>query len=151
MHPLKTIAALAGLSLASCSGHSGTPKISIHDAWARATVAGQSSAAAYFTLRNDGDGDDKLLGATTPVGNAGLHSSSMTANGVMQMRPMKELPVPANSTVELKPGGMHVMIMGVKQPLQAGGSFDLTLRFERSGTRVVNVAVRPATTTGMSM
>ena len=149
MPPVKTIAALAGLCLASCSArHSGTPQISISGAWSRATVAGQSSAAAYFSVTNKGDGDDRLLSVSAPMGKAMLHSTTITEQGVMEMRPMKDLPVPAHSTVTLKPGGMHVMIMNVKKPLQAGDSYNLQLRFDRSGTRNVTVAVRPATATG---
>jgi copper(I)-binding protein len=150
MFPGRTAPALAALLLVSCTPKkTEPPQISISGAWSRATVAGQASAAAYLTIVNRG-GDDKLLKVSTPIGQATLHSTTMD-NGVMRMRPLDMLPVPAGSQVELKPGGMHIMIMGVKQPLVAESSFPLTLQFDRSGERGVTVAVRPATSTGGGM
>ena len=151
MLPKRTAPALAALLLFSCaSKKSEPPQISISDAWSRATVAGQSSAAAYLTVANTGDGDEKLLQVSTPIGQPSLHSTTMD-NGVMRMRPLASLDIPAHSTVDLKPGGTHIMIMGVKQPLAAGSSFPLTLKFDRSGERTVTVAVRPAASTGGGM
>jgi hypothetical protein len=71
--------------------------------------------------------------------------------GVMRMRPLEGLDIPAQSTFQLKPGGTHIMVAGVKQPLIAGSSFPLALHFERSGDRRINVDVRPASTAGESM
>ena len=151
MLPKRTAPALAALLLLSCaSKKSEPPQISISGAWSRATVAGQSSAAAYLTVTNTGDGDERLLQVSTPIGRPSLHSTTMD-NGVMRMRPLASLDIPAHSTVDLKPGGAHIMIMGVKQPLAAGSSFPLTLKFDRSGERTVTVAVRPATSTGGGM
>jgi copper(I)-binding protein len=150
MLPGRTAPALAVLLLLSCAPKKNEPpQISISGAWSRATVTGQASAAAYLTIMNRG-GDDKLLKVSTPIGHATLHSTTMD-NGVMRMRPLEEVDVPARSNVEFKPGGMHIMIMGVKQPLGAGSSFPLTLQFDRSGERRVMVAVRPATSTGGGM
>lgn len=67
------------------------------------------------------------------------------------MRPLEGLDIPAQSTVQLKPGGTHIMVTGVKQPLIAGSSFPLALHFERSGKRTVTVSVRPATAEGAGM
>ena len=145
----RTAATLAALMLAGCAQrHSGSPEISITNAWSRATVSGQSSAAAYLTIANRGDGDERLLKVSTPIGQATLHSSSMD-NGIMRMRSVAVLVIPAHSTVELKPGGMHIMIMGVKQPLQAGSTFPLTLDFDRSGKRIVSIQVATAEGAGM--
>lgn len=138
---LKTIAALGLLLLASCSA-SVPPAISVEDAWARASVPGQMSSAAYFTVRNTG-GADTLLSVSSPSANASMHSTSMD-NGVMRMRPLASLEVPAHSTVALKPGGTHVMLMGLKAPLEAGSTIVLDLRFEKSGERQVTANVRPA-------
>lgn len=138
---MKTIAALGLLLLASCTA-SAPPAISVDGAWARATVAGQMSSAAYFTIRNAG-GADKLLSVSSPSANASMHSTS-TDNGVMRMRPLPALDVPANATVELKPGGTHVMLMGLKAPLEAGSTILLDLKFEKSGEHHVTANVRPA-------
>jgi copper(I)-binding protein len=110
----------------------------------------QSSSAAYFTIRNEGAGTDTLLSVTSPAGNASLHSTSMD-NGVMRMRPLAHLDVPANSDIVLKPGGTHVMLMGLKQPLAAGSTVELDLQFEKSGEKRLTVPVRPATATGEGM
>jgi copper(I)-binding protein len=138
---VKIIVAVAALLLASCSASS-PPAIAIDDAWARATVPAQMSSAAYFTIRNSG-GPDALVSISSPSANASLHSTSMD-NGVMRMRPLASLDVPANATVELKPGGTHIMLMDLKAPLAAGSTIELDLRFEKSGERRVEAQVRPA-------
>ena len=137
----------AALLLASCKP--APPAVSVEGAWARATVPAQMGSAAYFTIRNSG-GADKLLSVASPAADASLHSTSMD-NGVMRMRPLQELDIPAKGTVELKPGGMHVMLMGLKQPLQAGDTLELDLRFEKSGELKVNAEVRPASANGEGM
>jgi len=147
----RTAPALAALLLLSCAPKTtDPPQISISGAWSRATAAGQSTAAVYLGIANKGGGDDKLLNASTPIGQATLHSSTMDG-GVMRMRPLEGLDIPAQSTVPLKPGGTHIMVTGVKQPLIAGSSFPLALHFERSGKRTVTVSVRPATAEGAGM
>ena len=132
----------AALLLASCKPASGPPAISIDGAWARATVPGQTGSAAYFTIRNAG-GADKLMSVTSLAADASLHSTT-TEDGVMRMRPLEGLDVRAKGDVELKPGGTHVMLMGLKQPLQAGTTLELDLKFEKSGLRKVRAIVRPA-------
>lgn len=142
------LAASLGILLASCNSSS-PPAISVDDAWARATVGPQGSSAAYFTIRNDG-GADALLSVSTPGANASLHSTTME-NGVMRMRPLGRLDIPAKSTVALKPGGTHVMLMGLKAPLTAGSTIRLDLKFEHSPDKLVTATVKPATAGGMAM
>jgi copper(I)-binding protein len=144
---LAPVAALA-LVLAACKAGD-PPQISVDNAWARASVGPQASSAAYFTIRNGG-GADALLSVSAPGANASLHSTAMD-NGVMRMRPLEKLEVPANSTVELKPGGTHVMLMGLSQPLVAGSTVQLDLKFEHSPDKVVSATVKPATANGMAM
>ena len=135
--------------LASCSVQSEPPQIAVEEAWARATVAGQPSAAVYLTIRNSGGGD-RLTGVSSPAGRASLHSTTMD-DGVMRMRPVEALDIPANSTVELKPGATHVMLAGLKQPLEPGTTLPLRLQFDESGDRELRVAIRPATANGAMM
>ena len=134
-------AALTALLLASC-GSEPAPQITVEDAWARAAAPGRASAAAYFTIANTGGGD-RLVAVSTPVGTASIHSTSMDG-GVMRMRPLDFLDVPAGGTVRLEPGGTHVMLTGLREPLTAGSSLPLTLRFERSGERRLSLEVRGA-------
>jgi copper(I)-binding protein len=139
---VRIAAALAALLLASCHASSAPPALTVRDAWARATLPGQSSTAAYFTLVNAG-GPDRLVSVSSSEGDATLHSTAM-ANGVMRMRPLDGIDVPEGGTVELKPGGTHVMIMGLRQPLAAGGTLALSLRFAKSGELKIDAAVRSA-------
>lgn len=107
---------------------------------ARATAAGQAVGSAYLSLKN-GAGADKLLSATTQVASAvELHSMKMDGN-VMRMRQIDSITLPAGQTVELKPGGLHMMLMGLKAPLKAGSSFEMTLVFEKAGTSKVRFEV----------
>jgi copper(I)-binding protein len=128
--------------LAACSPNA--PKISAHDAWARAT-GGSDTAAAYVTIDNKG-GADTLTAVHSTIGEATLHETSMDG-GVMRMRPIdpKEgLIVPSNGKLVLGSGGAHVMIMGLKKPLKAGDKFRMTLMFAKARPERVTVTVKDA-------
>lgn len=137
----------AALLLASCS-KGGPPDIRISDAWARETIAGQTATAAYMALKNEG-GDDRLTGISAqPPAMAMLHESE-SSDGISRMRPMRSgLAIPAGATIELKPGGDHIMITGLTAPLRAGATIELTVRFEKSGVRKLDVPVAPALAPG---
>ena len=134
----------AALLLSSCS-KSGAPDIQIADAWARETVAGQTSTAAYMTIRNTGPGDDRLTSvALSAPAKAMLHASE-SSGGISRMREMGSgLAVPAGTSVELKPGGSHIMITELTAPLAEGAQLNLRLKFEKSGERHVVVPVASA-------
>lgn len=141
------IAGIAGLLLLSCGAtDERAPDIAIGHGWTREMAPGQSAAAVYLTVTNQGDGDDRLAGAEVPgAAAASLHSSS-SAGGVARMRALEDgLEIPAHSSVELKPGGTHIMLTGLQQPLEAGQTVDLNLGFARSGPRPVVIRVVPAT------
>lgn len=144
---MKSAAALAALLLLSCAQQDRSPDMVVTDAWARATLPGQSASTAYLTLTNRGSAEDRLLKVTTPGAQAGVHSTKMK-NGVMQMRPVVSLVIPAHETVKLEPGGFHIMLTGLNHPLKPGDTLPLTLTFHDSGTRQVDAAVRPASANG---
>jgi len=108
--------------------------IVISNPWARATPNGASAGAGYFKVTNTGTTPDRLLAATAEAAsNADIHEMTMV-NGVMQMRPLKDgLELKPGETVELKPGGEHVMMTGLKQPLKMGQHIKGTLTFETAG------------------
>ena len=107
---------------------------------ARPTNAGQQVGAGYLKLSNQGAAD-RLLSATSPAAaSVELHSMSMEGD-VMKMRQVDAIDLPAGQTVELKPGGYHLMLMGLKTPLKAGDKLPLTLKFEKAGEVVVTVNV----------
>jgi periplasmic copper chaperone A len=137
------LALAAFLLLASCNAATEQPDIAVEGAWARAAAEGQTSSAAYFTIRNRG-GEDRLLSASSPVGETSIHETSIE-DGVMRMRPLESLEIPANSTVALEPHGMHIMLMGLQAPLETGATVPIELTFERAGPRQVEAEVRPAT------
>jgi periplasmic copper chaperone A len=114
--------------------------IHIEAPWARASAG--MTGAAYLTVKNDGDAADKLLAVSTPAATkAELHSMSMEGN-VMRMRPVLDIPVPAHGSVALKPGGLHIMLMNLREPLKQGETFPLTLMFEKAGNVSVQVAIQ---------
>jgi periplasmic copper chaperone A len=103
----------------------------VESPWARESVT--RTGAAYLTVRNGGAADDRLIGVASEVaGRAELHGSEMQ-DGVMRMRPVEAVEVPAHGQAALEPGGLHVMLIGLKAPLEEGGSFALTLTFENAG------------------
>ena len=103
----------------------------VESPWARESVT--RTGAAYLTVRNGGDQDDRLVGVSSEVADkAELHSSVMQ-DGVMKMRAVEALDVPAHGEAVLEPGGLHIMLIGLKAPLEEGKSFALTLEFEHAG------------------
>jgi copper(I)-binding protein len=132
-------ASAAALLLAATVQAQTAPRVD--DAWARPTVSGQTSGGAFLRITG-GSAGDRLLGATTGVAKvAELHTMEMDGN-VMRMRALPAIDIPAGQTVELKPGGLHVMFVGLTRALQTGTSFPLTLRFEKAGEVQVDVHVR---------
>ena len=114
--------------------------IVIRDAWSRATAPGTTVGAAYFVIDNRGPGD-RLLRVSAPVAKqAELHVSSMNS-GIMKMAQLKTVDVEKNARTTFAPGGMHVMLIGLPQPIKAGDSFPLTLTFEKAGSVQTTVRV----------
>jgi periplasmic copper chaperone A len=107
--------------------------VSVADAWARATVPGQKVAGVYLNIRSD---EAAALTAvrSSAAGSAEIHSMS-NDNGVMRMRRLPRLDLPAGETVRLAPGENHIMLLDIKRPLQAGGRVPLVLIVERNGKK----------------
>jgi copper(I)-binding protein len=118
--------------------------VAIGNPWARATPKGASVAAAYMTLTNNGTSADRLIsGTVTVAGRFEVHTMEMV-DGVAKMRPVEGgLVLKPGETVKLEPGGMHVMLVGLKQPLQQGTTMKGTLVFEHAGTVEIEYAVQP--------
>jgi len=135
----RLLAVAASLLLAGAAAAQ-TGQIAVKEAWARATPGGAETGGAYLTIVSPTA--DRLVSVSTPVAaKAELHTMSMEG-GVMKMRPLERgVELPAGQPVTLKPGGMHVMLLGLKQPLHQGQSFPLTVTFEKAGSREVTVSV----------
>ncbi len=157
--------ALAAALLAGCSSGGGA-SIKVSDAWARTSSAMAAAGAAYMVIENTGSAADALTGAASPaattvevhetyvvespmpsasaaMGASPMPSASGTMGGeVMGMRPIDRLEIPAGGTVELKPGGYHIMMMGLTQELKVGDKVEITLTFEKAGDLKVTAEVR---------
>jgi uncharacterized protein YcnI/copper(I)-binding protein len=108
--------------------------ITVASPWTRATPGGAKVAGGYLNITNGGAATDKLLGGVTDIaGRVEIHEMAMNGS-VMQMRPLNAgLEVKAGQTVELKPGGYHVMFLDLKRQLKAGETVKATLQFEKAG------------------
>jgi len=125
---LLLIAACFVLSAAHAEG-----AVSVAQAWVRATVPGQKVAGVYLDIRSDQAA--ALTAVRSPLaGSAEIHSMS-NDNGVMRMRRLARLDLPAGETVRLVPGGNHIMLLDIKRPLQAGERVPLVLTVERNGKK----------------
>jgi len=122
----------------------GTDTIAIDHAWARATPAEATTGAVYMTISNKANTPDRLTGGSSPIAEkVQIHEMKMV-NNVMEMRELSGgLPVPAMGSVTLKPGGYHVMLIGLKEPLKVGQTVALTLTFEKAGKVAVSAPVQP--------
>lgn len=110
--------------------------------FSRATLPNAPVAGGFLTIQNTGTADDRLIGVSSEVaGHVEVHEMAMVGD-VMKMRQLKDgLPIPAGQTVTLKPGGIHVMFMGLKQPLVQGKTVIVTLTFEKAGSVQIPLAI----------
>jgi periplasmic copper chaperone A len=115
----------------------------ITQAWTRATPGGAKIGGGFLTIENKGSSPDKLIGASAEVaGSVELHEMA-TTNGVMKMRPVEGgLAIEPGKTVKLAPGGYHLMMMDLKNPLKQGDKLPLTLQFEKAGKVAVTLDVQ---------
>lgn len=159
---MKTIALAAALLAAGIasaqaqhahgSGHAGHAKpaastragtLEIQAPWSRATPGGAKVAGGYLVVRNTGSAGDRLIGGASDVaGRIEIHEMA-TVDGTMRMRALdKGLAIAPGASVELKPGGYHVMFLDLKQPLKEGQRFKATLTFEKAGAVPLEFEVR---------
>ncbi len=150
------IAMTLGAAVLAASCGSSEP-VSVEDAWARVSPAGVTTGAAYFKITSEND--DSLIGVSVSTDIAHhaeihevVHSMDMSDesmemsddgmhDGAMSMQEIESLPLPAGSPVRLAPGGYHVMLIDLVEPLQLGLTFDLTLDFETAADLTVSVEV----------
>ena len=100
-----------------------------------------SNLAGYLTIKNTGSMDDSLIGVQVDFAMGMLHQTTVDSSGVASMKEINAIPVPAGATVELKPGGYHMMFMRPTRELKAGESVELTLQFQKAGSIKVQANV----------
>jgi copper(I)-binding protein len=147
MKPVLQFFAFAGLlALLGAPAHAQEVKagdLVISQAWSRATPGGAKIAGGFLTIENKGAAPDRLIsGSGDFAGKVEIHEMAMN-NGVMTMRPLdKGLSIEPGKTVKLAPGGLHLMLMDLKNPLKQGDKVPLTLDFEKAGKVVVSLDVQ---------
>lgn len=134
----KILALFFLLFLTSCQ--TAETGLSIGEAWARLGQAGGNSAI-YFTIKSLGQ-DDALLVANSEVAEAVELHETMMMGDQMHMHQLKKVPLPRGQEVVFKPGGLHIMLIGLRRDLKVGDTFELTLVFEKSGEVTLPVTVR---------
>ena len=116
-------------------------QVEIERPWIRATAPGAKVAAGYMTLRNTSGQPDRLVGGATPIAGKLETHVHIKDGDILRMREVKGYDIPAKGSFELKPGGAHLMLVNLKQPLKEGDKVPVTLRFERAGELKVDFHV----------
>jgi copper(I)-binding protein len=117
--------------------------LAVKDVWARDTIGGTANAAVFMTISSPTA--DRLMAASTSIAKKTDLMTMDGGGGVMQMKYLQGIDIPANTPVSLNSSGLHVWLADLNQPLRAGQSFQLTLKFEKAGERqVVVTIIKPA-------
>jgi copper(I)-binding protein len=132
-----TLTALGGLQ----PGHA--TDIAVEQPWARAAQQG-GVGGAFMRIENHGTAPDRLISASSSAARSVEFHTTIRAGDVMRMRPVNIVEVPARGTVQLQPGGLHIMLIGLQYPLARGDEVPLTLVFERAGQMPVRLQVQGA-------
>lgn len=147
MKKIGTLLASAALLVgaAACSSDDtstpDTPKITVSGQWARTSPMATDMGAAYMTI--EASALDELIGATVDMSVAMMAEvhETVTENGVSKMQEVQRIEVTRDAPIEMKPGGYHIMLMGLKKPLVTGDTISVTLKFSKSGQVTVDVPV----------
>jgi copper(I)-binding protein len=116
--------------------------LQIVNPWTRATPGGATVGAGYLAITNKGPEPDRLIGGSVAAAaRIELHTMTME-NGIAKMRPLPSLEIKPGATVEFTPGGMHMMFVGLKQPLKQGQTLKGTLVFEKAGSVPIEFTVQ---------
>ena len=132
---------LAALSAPASAGQITQGDLSVQRPWSRELPPVAPNGAAYLRIENGGEKAARIVSARSPIADrVEIHAHEIDA-GVMKMRRVHTVEVPARGAVSFEPGGLHVMLIGLKEPLVAGKSFSLTLGFQEAGEIEVMVQI----------
>jgi len=139
------VAGLLACAACAVAAHGATVgDIAIGHPYATPSIAGTSNGAAYLaSIENKGAAGDRLVRASTPMASrVEIHTMNLDAQGVMRMREIDGVALAPKAKVQMKPGGgLHLMLIGLKEPLKEDATFPMTLEFERAGKVEVKVIV----------
>lgn len=139
MNSIRTITAIAAIAAATFANTTAA-QVTVTEPWIRGTVAGQKTTGAFMQLKSATDA--ALVEAASPAAKiVEIHQMTMDG-GMMKMSAVDKLALPAGKAVDLKPGGYHVMLIDLKQPLKAGDTVPVTLTFEDKAGRKTTVEVK---------
>jgi len=153
MKYLFTLIAALALNLAVAPAHAAAMNMSttvkqgdiaVSKVWSRASAGMKRAGAAFMTVTNSGSSDDRLIAAATTVAERVELHTHLMEGGVMKMRQVVNIEVPAGQTIELKPGGHHVMLFKLSKVFEEGGHYPLTLTFEKAGDLTLMVHIGKA-------
>ena len=140
---IASLALVAGV--AACSSDDAatpdSPEITVTGQWARQSPMATDMGAAYMIIESDAE--DELVGASVDMSVAMMTEvhETVTVDGGMKMQEVSSIKVTPEMPIEMKPGGYHVMLMGLVQPLEVGQTISVTLKFSKSGDKVIEVPV----------
>ena len=139
---------LAALCFAASTAHSHEytkGDLQIIHPHSAATISTAKSGVGYLAISNLGVTDDRLIEIRSSVGNAMLHTTEVSADGIARMTHLENgILLPVGETVVLEPGGLHVMFFGLTEPFIEGQSFAATLVFEHAGETEIEFQIEPA-------
>jgi copper(I)-binding protein len=130
---------LAGTAVAADVARAGN--VMIHQPWARASIGNAPNSAVYMTLETMGEEPDRLVGGATPVAEKAQLHNHLMEGGIAKMRPVDAVEIAPGAPTVLEPGGLHLMLIGLKQKLEEGATMPLTLVFETAGEVTLDVPV----------
>lgn len=116
--------------------------LTVTDPYARAVPPGQPNSAVFMTLTNPGAGERAVVAAASPAAEVVELHTHVMADGMMQMRRIERIPVPAGGSTVLEPGGLHVMLIGLTGPLAVGAEVPVTLTLDDGAELAVTAPVR---------
>ena len=120
----------------------GASRIEVKKPWVMEVPPVSTVTAVYMVIENSGDEDDRLIGVSTGAADsAEIHTTSVDERSVVSMKKSESLDIPSGGAVELKPGGSHIMLIGLGKPLERGGQVELDLKFEKFGAVKVRAFV----------
>ncbi|MCP5150592.1 MAG: copper chaperone PCu(A)C [Ectothiorhodospiraceae bacterium] len=144
IHRAATVALLAAATTAAATEPTRLGAITIESPWVRLVPPVSETSAGYMTLRNAGTEADRLLAAAAPVSKRTELHTHVMEGGLAKMRQVDAVEIPAGGAVSFAPGGLHIMLIGLARPLDAGESIPVTLTFERAGRVEVVYPVQAA-------
>jgi copper(I)-binding protein len=124
------------------------PRIVVEDAWVRAVPPVSTMSAAFMEIKNEGTQEDYLVGVSSPIAEVSEIHTTIMEGGMMKMRKLERVKIPAGESVEFKPGGKHIMLINLKRHPKPGDEVRLILEFQKSGKIEVIARVKGMNTEG---